>query len=1147
MKKTSIAIALSLLLLAIWVLRKKNNSIEELRAKHKAYLETSPVKESLKLTKAQRKSKGLPPNKYFEREWELTMNPATGKPEPGKVLQLQEKLSKKNTSRKSPGDAITNPWIERGPNNVGGRTRTLLFDPNDTTNKRVFAGGVSGGLWVNNDITNASSSWIQITSVPGNMNVSSITVDPRNSNIWYLGTGEQYTAGAVVGNGVYKSTDGGTSWTNISLSAMGVGGLTGSSEFLAGVYYINDIIAWDNGTSTEVFVAVGGHVYRDAGNPNNWLGLQSAGLYRFANNNWSRIESSNFRYQFSGFDFYFMPNDFEIGPDNTLWMGTIGSAVQDKGAGLVFKTTNGTSWNLAATLNNADRVELAVSSSDADKIYALVEGTDGEPHIFKTSNSFTSVTELPKPNDVDEGIDADDFTRGQSYYNLVIEVSPSNDEIIYVGGIDLFRSSNGGTSWSQISKWSNNNELRNLNVSKVHADQHAMVFRPGDSNQAVFGNDGGVFFGSSLSTAFNSTTALSKRNTNYNVTQFYRGAIAPNVDNEFFLGGTQDNGSPFFENPTSTINSSVDISGGDGAYCFVDQSDSSYMIVSYVYNNSYYLYNFNLSQWREINDDEEGDGDFINQADLDSNLDIMYANGSNDSGIQIYRYSDLTSIAANGSASKTTLSNVLFNSSPTALRVSPYTTSSSTLLVGTEEGKLLKVTNANTMGVWSNITNGQFLGSISDIEFGRNESEILVTFHNYGVSNVWFSDDGGISWEDKEGNLPDLPVKAILQNPLDRNEVIIGTDLGVWKTANFNESSPNWVQTYNGMSNVKVTDLQLRAEDNTVLATTFGRGVFTGQFKPNGPRLEISANETEKTIAKGSSQVVYEVDYEVFESFNESVSFSLSGVPSAVVTTISPTSPFTVNTNGNFTITLSNITSTNAVGIYDLELSANSATANEKLTLKLITDTDNDGVSDLIDNCVYFANSDQTDTDNDGEGDTCDDDDDGDGVKDVSDNSQFVPNPDQTDTDNDGEGDASDPDDDNDGDLDDVDNCPLTANPEQRDFDEDGEGDICDDNITISVDVSKGFSPNGDGVNDFWVIEKIAEIYPENTLQIFNKSGQLVYEKSPYDNSFDGIANVGSSGKLPIGAYVYQIITGDPVADFYPVGYVKKGWIYIKY
>ena len=110
------------------------------------------------------------------------MNPATGRPEPEKLMALRKQLGK-STAQRVPREA-NNPWVERGPNNVGGRTRTLLFDPNDNTNRRVFSGGVSGGLWVNNDITNANSQWTRVQGVPGNLNVTSIKVSPRKNNNW---------------------------------------------------------------------------------------------------------------------------------------------------------------------------------------------------------------------------------------------------------------------------------------------------------------------------------------------------------------------------------------------------------------------------------------------------------------------------------------------------------------------------------------------------------------------------------------------------------------------------------------------------------------------------------------------------------------------------------------------------------------------------------------------------------------------------------------------------------------------------------------------------------------------------------------------------------------------------------------------------
>ena len=131
---------------------------------------------------------------------------------------------------------------------------------------------------------------------------------------------------------------------------------------------------------------------------------------------------------------------------------------------------------------------------------------------------------------------------------------------------------------------------------------------------------------------------------------------------------------------------------------------------------------------------------------------------------------------------------------------------------------------------YTNITGNEFLGSVSDIEFGLNENEIMVTFHNYSVVNIFYSKDGGETWENKEGDennggLPNLPIRSVLQNPIVLSEVIVGTDLGIWYTKNFFDNSPKWSPGFNGMSNVRVTDLDLR-DDYKVFASTYGRGVF---------------------------------------------------------------------------------------------------------------------------------------------------------------------------------------------------------------------------------------------------------------------------------------------------------------------------------
>ena len=889
-----------------------DTSISNLRQKHSEYLKNSPFKQTLKLSKKERKAQGIPPNKYYERMWELTMNPATGKPEPYKVLELQQKRNKQNKSfyARNPGDAAANSWEERGPNNVGGRTRVVLFDPNDPTHKRVFAGGVSGGLWKNEDITDPNSSWTLVSDVPGNMNISCITVDPNDSSKWYIGTGEHYTAGAAVGNGVYKTEDGGAEWIHVPVNVEG-GGTIDNPE---GAFFINAILAWDNGTSTDLFIGVGRHYYGDAANPSNILGNLNYGLYKSTNNggSWSRIISG------------IIPNDFEVSNNNTIWMGTNFSG------GEVYNSSNGVNWNLVTTLPNSDRVELAVSSQDASKLYALTEGTTtAGPHIYATTDAFNSVTELAKPNDADTDISPSDFTRGQAFYDLVIEVDPTNDDIFYVGGIDLFRTTQGENTnltseWEQISKWSNNNNLNFLNCSIVHADQHAFTFRPGNNNEAVIGNDGGVYYCTDLSLAESSST-FSVRNNNYNVTQFYYGGYGSDTANELIVAGAQDNGSQFFNGASSGINSSIDVFGGDGAFSEIDK-DGDYMIVSYVYNYHYY---FSLPYTEAGYSIESGssEGDFINQAGLDHNLDIMYSNGTNGS-YQINRYT-----LGPSSSTKSQFTNGLLTNAPTAFKVSPYTTTTTTLLVGTADGKLLKLTNAespNTNNIsWEDISGGSFVGSISDIEFGATEDDIFVTFHNYGVQSIWYTSDGGTNWQNKEGDLPDMPVKCILQNPLLTNEVIVGTELGVWATNNFNDASPNWTSSYNGMRDVKVVDLDLRASDNNVLATTFGRGVFTGKFT----ETEFTISTSNNTVATCNDTAVFNFNFNASPSYNTLTTFSTSGEPGSVSINFSPTS---LSAQGTFTMTVSNVSSL-AVGDYPITVIG---TGNETYTIDVILRVD---------------------------------------------------------------------------------------------------------------------------------------------------------------------------------------------------------------
>ena len=338
-------------------------------------------------------------------------------------------------------------------------------------------------------------------------------------------------------------------------------------------------------------------------------------------------------------------------------------------------------------------------------------------------------------------------------------------------------------------------------------------------------------------------------------------------------------------------------------------------------------------------------------------------------------WDDFKESEKNSNAEKILLSNASMDSNISALTVSPFNNDSSTLMVGLENGKVLKIENANRVtAAFTNITGSEFLGSVSDIEFGSDEDEIFVTFHNYAVKNIFYSSDGGKNWEIKEGDLPDLPVRCILQNPIVSSEVIIGTDLGVWYTKNFKDAFPNWVQGFNGMSDVRVTDLDMR-DDYAVFASTYGRGFFSSNFDSDVPMLRLSSEKSSLKIDQGTTGS-FIVKYKIFKDYNEETEFSITGLPSGITTKFIPSKKVAINQDGEILIEL-NIPDDLEINTYPLIITAESGGVAkvEQTGIDLIivsNDFDNDGIINEEDNCPNTPNFDQKDFDKDGYGDVCD-------------------------------------------------------------------------------------------------------------------------------------------------------------------------------
>jgi hypothetical protein len=762
--------------------------------KYNSYINNHPyrTREPLSNEEFKKIDKQDRPDLAYEHDWLMTHDPKDGKTHWERLVPVLKQMNSgsKGVQTVAPGGSAANKWTERGPNDVGGRVRAMMFDPTDNTNKKVFAGGVGGGLWYNTDITSGSSSWVAVNDFWANLAVSCIAYDPSSTSTFYIGTGEGFgNSDAIRGAGIWKSTNKGSTWTQLAAS--------NTNSFVR----IMDLAVTSTG---RIIVAASGGLYTSDNGGTSFTRRQSSSYFA----------------------------DVEIAANGDLYAGTRYSG------GLYKSTNNGTTWTLITNLGGSpDRIEIACAPSDSNTLYVVSSGGSGSVDVEwfkKSTNGGSSWTTLTIPKYTSNT--ALHFTRGQAWYDLILWVHPTNKNMVIAGGVDLHRTTNGGTSWSGVSYWNSASSL-----PYVHADQHAIVSRPGNNNEVIFGNDGGIFYSANVGNSSTTSPTFGHRVKNFNVTQFYAGAMHPSAGSNVLAAGAQDNGS--MKLTTAGIGANTYLTGGDGAFCFIDQNNSNVFITSYVRNN-----------WRRSTNSgssftyfpTDNTGSFINPADYDDNKNILY------SARNTTTLKRIINMTGSYSAGTITLSGM--SSMATHIRVSPYTTATTTLFVGSG-GDVFKVTNANTTPTTTKKSSTSFpSGSISCIEIGANENELLVTFSNYGQTSIWYSSNGGTSWVSKEGNLPDMPVRWALFNPKDRKEVIVATELGVWATNDITVSSPTWAASSQGLANTRVDMLQYRSSDSLILAATHGRGAFTGRFKvPLSGAPVASFTASKDTICVGDS------------------------------------------------------------------------------------------------------------------------------------------------------------------------------------------------------------------------------------------------------------------------------------------------------
>ena len=261
-------------------------------------------------------------------------------------------------------------------------------------------------------------------------------------------------------------------------------------------------------------------------------------------------------------------------------------------------------------------------------------------------------------------------------------------------------------------------------------------------------------------------------------------------------------------------------------------------------------------------------------------MNILYANATsfkNQYTNQLVKYPNITSNVSSGANLINITSNVAVPFSH--IKVSPHTTNSSTLFTGTESGRLFKVLNANASPSSTEIGDQDFpTGYISCVAVGGSEDSLLVTFSNYGVSSIWQTYNGGTSWEEKEGDLPDMPIRWAVYHPDNAKKAIIATELGVWFTDQLDQTDPEWIPVNDGLANVRVDMLDMRDNDHTVLAATHGRGLAITTFNPVGIREMVERESDLIVLSPNPSSGIFRFQFNAQNSGSAEVAiFDMQG------------------------------------------------------------------------------------------------------------------------------------------------------------------------------------------------------------------------------------------------------------------------------
>ena len=724
----------------------------------------------------------------------------------------------------SPGAILA--WQELGPGNIGGRTRTLVIDP--TQPDTIYAAGVNGGVWKSLD---AGAGWTPLDDFLPNLAVSALAIDPTNPSVLYAGTGEGVFPGSVSprGAGIFKTTDAGATWQLLPATSSAVA----SNAF----HYVNKIVISPN-DSNRIYAATRTGVWRSPDAGATWSVVLANP--RFI----SATPSTN------GCDVGCLDLVARSDRNPDVLFAAFGSFEKD---GLYRSTDGGDTWVEIQTGANQGRMSLAIAPSNNDVIYISmadngVGGAVGKlVSVFRSTDGGDTWVARPDPLHPFSPWLLSNLTLAtgclagpvysQGWHDNAIAVDPKDPNIVWVGGIDLFRSDDGGQTFGLADYWFGDQTSLVPDANYSHADQHTIVFHPnydGVTNQTMYvGSDGGVF------RTLNARAATSQEdcplpadqplpdivwaplNNGYGVTQFYHGDSGQNAVS--FVGGAQDNGSSQALG-IGAPNSWTHILGGDGGYIAVDPTDNQtiYAEIQF-FPEIRKSTDGGLTFSSAINGITDTDGLFITPFAMDQNdPSVLWTGGS-----RPWRTTDgaaLWTPAGPDLSGPGTIS---------AIAVAP--TDSNVVYLGFNNGFVARSTDALAASPsWTTFTAGLRLGAwVSSVAVDPANPDIAyATYSTFGGKHVYRTVNGGVSWAPIDGvgagALPDLPVHWLAVRACNSQQLYLGTELGVFAS---DDGGASWLPTSPGVPTTIVESLDFRS-NNELVAYTFGRGAFLATLAP---------------------------------------------------------------------------------------------------------------------------------------------------------------------------------------------------------------------------------------------------------------------------------------------------------------------------